>query len=197
MLGWQPVMLTGLFVGLARNMFANPKSLPIGDLRRLIWTPGDDRTILIRSTDDWDGNFPEERPAIMVKPNGMQNVRLLVGDYVGTTREGHREYATAWAGSHTAFCISPSSLQAQLMALAVQQEITGFAPQLTEGLELIRLQIVDVGGPAIVEEARANTGVPVTIGWMYGEAWTVEQESRKLRSIDVKYLLDMMSLGLD
>lgn len=189
-MGWRPLMITGLIRDLLIRHFSAPLNIEEVDLRHLIWR-GDVRTgILIESIHRWRGELVEKRPAIIVKPNGRQNVRLLWGDKTGPTEQGHMQYQTWWVGSHTLFCIHESGASVEILATEVQRELTQFAPTIVEYLNLYKWQVTEVGGIAELEEAKESFVIPITVGWAYSEQWQLELESLKLRKIPLALLLD-------
>jgi hypothetical protein len=51
-------------------------------------------------------------------------------------------------------------------------------------------QVVEVGPVAEVEEAKESFVVPVNVGWMYSEQWTIELNALKLAKVPLSTLLD-------
>lgn len=183
-------MITGLLRDLMTKHFAGPRNIEEPDLRHLIWRAGVTTDILIESITRWRGEVVQKRPAVIIKPNGRQNVRLLWGDKAGPTEQGFMQYLTFWAGSHTLFCIHESGASAEILATEVQREVTQFAPAIVQYLGLHKWQVTEVGGVAELEESRESFVIPVTVGWVYEERWKLELESLKLRKVTLDVLLD-------
>jgi hypothetical protein len=183
-------MITGLLRDLLIRHFADPLNIEEGDLRQLVWREGERTGILIESLWRWRGDLVEKRPAIIIKGNARQNLRLLWGDKAGTTEQGDALHQTFWVGSHTLFCIHGSGASVDILATEVQREITQFHPAIVEYLGLYNWQVTEVGVIQEVEEARESFVIPVTVGWAYGEMWKLRGESLKLRKIPLSVLLD-------
>lgn len=187
--GWQPIMLTGLLRDLLTKHF-QPRLIADTDLRGLIWQEEAKQTkILIESIHRWRGELVEFRPAILLKRNTYQNMRLGIGDLVGADGRGQRRYSTFWVGSHTVFCIHGSGAGVEILATEVQRELTQFAPEVRGRLGLKKWSVTEVGAISEVEEARESFVVPITVGWAYEENWTLELESPKLRRVTFNSLL--------
>lgn len=183
-------MITGLFRDILTRHFATPLNMEEPDLRHLVWQDGVRTGILIESIHRWRGELVEKRPAIIVKPNGRQNTRLLIGDKTGPTEQGFMQYQTFWVGSHTLFCIHGSGASVEILATEVQRELTQFSPVVVQYLNLYKMQVTEVGGIAELEESKESFVIPITVGWVYSEQWQVSDESLKLRKIPLAVLLD-------
>lgn len=183
-------MLTGLFRDLLTRHFAVPLNIEEPDLRHYVWREDERTGILIESVHRWRGELVEKRPAILVKRNSYQNLRLGIGDSLGADEQGFESFATFWVGSHTLFCLHGSGASADILATEVQRELTQFGPILRRHLGLYWLAVAEVGEASEIEEARESFGVPITVGWAYQETWKVELESMKLRKIPLSILLD-------
>jgi len=183
-------MLTGLLRDLLVRHFAEPMQVEEPDLRHLVWREDERTGILIESIYRWRGDLVEKRPAVIIKPNGRKNVRIGISDAAGTDEQGNRQYQSFWAGSHTLFCIHGSGASAEILATEVQRELLQWHPAIVQYLGLYSWQVTEVGGVSEVEEAHENFVVPVTVGWVYTEKWTISLESLKLRKIPLSVLLD-------
>lgn len=189
--GWRPLLLTGLLRDLLTRHFAEPGEIEEPDLRNFIWQPGDRTGILIESIHRWRGTLVEKRPAVIIKRNGQRNLRLLLGDRAAATPQGFWRYQTFWVGSHTLFCLHGSGAGAEILATEVQRQLTQFGPVLVSDLGLYRWQVTELGAVSEVEEAREGFLTPVTVAWAYAESWEIQPESRKLRAVTLRHLLDL------
>lgn len=183
-------MITGLIRDLLVRHFSTPLNIEEPDLRGLVWREDERTGILVESIHRWRGELVEKRPACIIKANGRQNLRMMLGDVVGTTEQGFVQYQTFWVGSHTVFCIHESGASAEILATEVQRELTQFSPVIRQYLGLYNWQVTEVGAAAEVEESRESFVIPVTVGWAYGEGWILQQESLKLRKVPLSVLLD-------
>lgn len=183
-------MITGLVRNLLINHFSTPLQIEEPDLRHLVWREDERTGILIESIHRWRGTLVEKRPAVIIKLNARQNVRLGIQDSAGADEQGNRKYQTFWVGSHTLFCIHGSGASAEILATEVQRELTQWHPVIVESLGLYQWQVTEVGAIAEVEEAKESFVIPVTVAWNYTEMWTVSPEALKLRSVPLTILLD-------
>jgi hypothetical protein len=189
-MGWRPLMITGLLRDLLTRHFAEPFQIEEPDLRQLVWRESERTGILIESIHRWRGDLTEKRPAVIIKRNSMRNIRYGIQDMAGANVQGHQHYQTFWTGSHTLFCIHGSGASAELLGTEVQRELHQWHPILTSYLNLRMWQVVEVGPVAEVEEAKESFVVPVNVGWMYSEQWTIELNALKLAKVPLSTLLD-------
>lgn len=187
-MGWRPILITGLLRDLLVGHFTQP--LQEADLRHLVWREDERTGILIESIYRWRGDLVEKRPAVIIKQNARQNVRLGIADHLGATDKGFDRFQTFWVGSHTLFCIHGSGAGADILATEVERMLTGWHPLIVKYLGLFKWQVTDVGDTAEVEEARESFVVPITVGWCYTEKWELGPESLKLRKTPLNVLLD-------
>jgi hypothetical protein len=188
--GWRRLMITGLLRDLLIRHFANPIGITDDDLRRLVWREDERTGILIESIARWRGDLVEKRPAIIIKPNAMRNIRLGIQDSAGETAEGLRQFQTFWAGSHTVFCIHGSGASVEVLAAEVTNLLQGWHPVMVEYINLHQWQVTEVGEIGEVEEAKESFVVPVTVGWVFNHMWVTGPETPKLRKTLLSVLLD-------
>lgn len=167
-----------------------PRLIEDDTLRRLVWGESPRQTnILIESVYRWRADATELRPAVLIKRNAYQNVKLGINDRLTTDPTGQPWYATLWTGSHTVFCVHATAAGADVLATEIQRELHGFAPVVRQQFDLKRWTVAEVGAAAPVEEARDAFVVPVTVAWAYTESWRVDLESLPLRRIRVSETL--------
>lgn len=189
-LGWRPIMITGLLRDLLIRHFSATNEIEEQDLRHLVWREDERTGILIESIHRWRGALAEKRPAIVIKRNSFQNLRMTIGERAGINEQGHYTYSTTWVGSHTLFCIHGSGASVEVLATEVQRYLTHFAPVITEYLGLLKWVVTEVSGISEIEEAKEAFAVAITVGWAYDESWQLELESLRLRKIPLSTLLD-------
>ena len=188
--GWRTLMITGLLRDLLVRHFSVPLHVEEPDLRHLVWREDERTGILIESINRWRGELVEKRPAVIIKPNGRQNIRWGIQNSAGADEQGNRLFQTFWAGSHTLFCIHGSGASTEILATEVQRELTQFEYLMVQYLGLYSWQVTEVGGVAEVEEARESFVIPITVGWTYSEMWKLSEEALKLRKVPLSVLLD-------
>jgi hypothetical protein len=184
--GWRPILITGLVRDLLARHFAEQANIEETDLAQYFWTNDDKTNIMIESITRWKGDLVEKRPACIIKRNAYQNIRWGISDFVQLTAKGHVHFCTGFAGSHTIFCIHGTGAGAEILSTEVAREIHQFHPVITQYLGLLRWTVTEVGPVAVVEEARQNFVVPVTVGWAYEDNWLIELESLKIRRLPIR-----------
>jgi hypothetical protein len=185
-LRWRPQLLTGLFRDLLTKHFSTPDNIEDPNLRSAIWQEGQANGILIESVYRWRGDVVEKRPALLVKRNAMNNMRIAINDLHSTDSQGFQHFSTLWVGSHTVFCIGGTGAAAEILGTEVQRELTEFGPAIRSDLVLSKYQVMEVGEIAIVEEATQSFMVPVTIGWAYEESWQLRPDALKLTGFNLQ-----------
>jgi len=185
--GWRPLRLTGAIRRLLINHYSNPDFIEDPALAAAIWQNAPSSGILIESVHRWLGDLVEKRPAILLKRNAYQNLRIVLDDCAGTDKQGNVDYVTLWVGSHTLFCIQGTGASCEILATETQRELTQFAPVVKEKLSLVKFSVTEVGAISEVEESQQNYVVPITVGWAYQETWKVIPEALPLRHVDLSF----------
>lgn len=189
--GMRPYMMTGILRHVLISHFNSANRVEEQSLRSLLWRDAPDSPILIESVFRWKPAEANKRPACLIRRNGFQQQKLGIGNIAGNTPQMDLKYAVNWTGSHTVFCLGGSYLQAELLAMEVQRELTEFGPLIQRTLGLLKFEVVEVGAAAEVEESAEHYGVPITIGWAYSESWALKQQARKLGKIQLSTLIQI------
>lgn len=187
------VLLTGVFRDILTRHFISADQIEDPMLRDVIWKNADDTGILIESVHLWKPQTTEKRPAVIVKRNAYQNQRRGTGDRrMGphADREGFEHFVTFWTGSHTLFCLGGSGAQADILAGEVQRHLTQFTDPISVTLGLLRMQVLQAGPVAELEEAQENFVVPITVGYSYEERWVIKPQAPLLSNISTSMILE-------
>lgn len=181
--GWQSLLLTGALRRLLISKFAQATNIEQPDLRSLIWRDNPSSGIMIESVHRWLPEMTEKRPALLIKRNAYQNLRVTIGDHSGPDGYGDEHFQTFWVGSHSVFCIHQTGASCEILATEVQRELTELGPVFVHQLALDKFQVTEVGAIAAVAEARQAYVIPITIGWAYQQKWKLAQEALPLAAI--------------
>jgi hypothetical protein len=184
-LGWRPLLITGVLRRLMISHFSNPKFIEDPALNEAIWQNAPSTGILIESVHRWIGSLVEKRPAILLKRNAYQNMRITLNDYIGADEQGNDDYTTLWVGSHTLFCIHGTGASCEILATEAQRDLTQFAPVVKHKLGLVKFSVTDVGAVSEIEESQQNYLIPITVGWAYQESWKLVPEALPIRQINL------------
>lgn len=189
----RPLILTGLLREILTRHFAERPTIEDPALANLIWASGELTKVLIEAVHTRVPQLTELRPAILIKRNALQNVRLGIADLnqgPPADRHGQRRYNTFWVGSHTIFCMAHAGAQVETLATEVVRELHHFHPVIRESALLHRFEIREVGPISELEESRETFVVPVTVAYAYQDTWVVSQEVPTLRSLRLSFLVD-------
>jgi hypothetical protein len=188
-LGMQAELITGLLRDMLIRRFLDPEFIRRTPLREILWRENETTDILIESHTRWKPELTEKRPGIIIKRNSYRNYRVGIGDFAGADEQGAERHATFWVGSHTVFCLRESGAAAEQLAAEVRDHLLEFGPTLLYNLQLQQYQVQQVGTIGKIDDSRILTyAVPITLGWAYEHAWTVEQESLPLRRVSLQML---------
>lgn len=180
----RPAHLTGFLRDFLIRHFSASENIEDYDLRKLVWKPTPDTGILIESATRFKPTETQRRPAIIIKRGAYRNQRIGIGERQQPTAADPL-YTTSWVGSHTLFCIGLSGPQAEALASEVYRELHQYAQVIARELLLWRFGVVEVGEIAILEEWTEHFVVPVTVGYICQETWTVRQQAPPLKRVTV------------
>lgn len=173
--GWFKLWMQGHFADRANIEDQTDQALP-----RNLWHPDFKiAKIAIESVTAWRPELTEHRPSIIIKRNAWKNIRLGIDNrMMPTAPDGHNYYTNWWQGGHTLYCISGDGAETEKLAAEVFRELNEFGPTVRRILDLKRFQVLEVGELYKVKtDARENFAVPISVGYVYEEAWKVVQEA--------------------
>jgi hypothetical protein len=186
----RPVILNGFYRDFLTRHFQTDL-VEHKELHDLMWRDTERSNILIEMNTRWDPKQTGKVPAVIIKRNSYENVRLGIDDRnQGYPSDGKEHFLTLWSGSHTLFCIGGTGAQAEYLASEVQRELTEFGPTIRKWLNLIKFRVLTFGEPSELEEATENFVVPVTVGCVYPEEWVIDPNSPRLAKISLLSLID-------
>ena len=161
------------------------------DLHDFLWRADNTTGITIDSVTRWDPGLVEQRPAIMIKRNSWQNVRMGIGDRhmgIGGTN-GQDRYSTFMAGSHTLFCIATEGAETELLAAEVYRTLITFSPEILKSMHLHRFTVMEVSSLSKLQEATDRHYVAaVTVAYAHEESWQLNLHAPILKRRDNRAL---------
>lgn len=191
-MGHRPLALTGMFVQLLRQHFADPAHLDEIKLRTKFaaaggWLPTPNTGLQIEHVLRWTPDLTEKRPGILVQRNDWHWDRRTIGDQAGDDYvSGHESYLGYWHGSHTFFAIADKGAEAELLGYEVARTLLHYSPEITNNAMLHNFMPESVGKPAVVEESSKNYVVPVTFKYVAEEYWDLIPHVPRLKRIVFK-----------
>jgi hypothetical protein len=153
--------------------------------QKMSWRPDNSTGIVIESITRWIPELTEKRPGILIQRNRWVRHSLTIGDRISGGAPNSWLQANLWEGSHTLNCIANKGAEAELLGAEVYREINEFAQKVRMALGLARLEVLEVGELAQVEEARQNWVVPVVVGYAGVENWQVTPEAAQLLAVQI------------
>ena len=194
--GWRAWWITGMLRDVLVRHFAQALTIEDPDLRHLIWRPDERSRILVESYFRARPSMLGKRPAVLIKRNARQRLKMTIGNRAGIDERGQELFTTWWVGSHTVFCLHGSGASVEMLADEVQRELTQFGPKILQYLGLHQFDVLQVDEIHEIEESKEHFMVPITVGWAFEERWALEEESLKTYKISVQALLNGMASEL-
>lgn len=190
-LGPRPLLIQGFLLQHLRRHFAQPSTIEHANLRDYLWraqlSDRDRASLMIESVTRWDPNIAGVRPAILLRRNDWQQQRLGIGDKMMTSSrtDGWDRYSVMMAGSHTIFCLAREAGEVETLAYELLLELQAFAQLIRERLNLLRFGVVQLGRPQRIVESRSHFGVPLTVGYVHTQDWTIRKHTPVIGSIEL------------
>ena len=181
--------MTGMIRDVLVRHFSEGSQVESPDLRRYVWTEGDQTGIAIESIHVWREQLSMRRPAVLIKPNAYKLVRIALNDLSGITEDGSTTHTKLCVGSHTVFCLQKSGAAAEILATEVEGILDGFAPVLRRHLGLNRFEVLEVGGVEEIDESSEHFGAAVTVGWAFKKTRALHPESLPIKRFDLSTVL--------
>lgn len=194
--GFTPQIMTGVFVQLMRQHFADRQNIADPILRaqergtpgNFIWTPDNSSHmgLEIESVTLFDPKRTEKRPAVFVRRNGWQPRKIGINNQVlgRPLISGQRMFTQLMLGSHTIFCLAGKAGEAELLGYEVASELFMSGPILREALYLTQFAVAEIGGIGKIKEASDNYAVPITVSYAFENTWQMHQHVPLLKAIE-------------
>lgn len=182
--GLRPNLLTGVLLRLLTRHFSTAKGIQDPQLQSYIWSANALNTkILIVPVWKWLTPGSQLRPAIVIKRNALRPRQLGLGDgqslISGTPRSDGVpinqpvKSQVAMAGSHTIFAISEEPGEAELLSTEVAIRLIQYQQAIQKEFGFNRFRVAEIGPLAKIEEATEDFAIPVTVAYMFIDAWSV------------------------
>lgn len=188
----RPQLVTGMMVSWLQQHFSQSPNIEDPLLQQTLWAADIAATqLVIESVYRWQPAITEGRPGIFVKRGPWRVLRLGIDDRkMGNMPiSGNRHYISFIQGSHTLFCIAGSPAEAESVATETYREMLEFGPLFRRTFNFLKFQVIEVGEVSLIEEARENFVVPITIGYATQEAWQIAPRTPTLKAIKMSAFL--------
>ena len=203
-IGRPPLVITGALLWIMRRHFADPAMIVDPDLKERVWnTDVTASGIVIEPVTKWPGSPTEavqQRPAIYVKRNKYQQVKLGIGDRyqlgIKTSIDKRNlssdnaidtgvRYGAAIVGSHTLFCLGGTGAEAESVGTEVFFELMEFGQLIRRDLGLSKFQVMDLGGVAKLEESREHWVIPAVVTYAFRHNWTLNPDLPWFKTVSI------------
>lgn len=181
-----------MLVNWLQQHFSQNANIEDEKLKKTMWAADISKSgILIESVFRWRPDLTAQRPAILIKRGGWKVLRLGIDDRKmgGMTESGNREYLVAFQGAHYLYCMGTSPAEAEAVATEVLRELVQFGPLFRKTFRFLKFQVVEVGEISLVEEAKQNFVVPITIAYVADDAWEIAPRVPVLKHIRLSWFL--------
>lgn len=172
----QPLLTTGILIQWMRMHFSEESRIQFDMLQDYIWTPDMETTgIVIDSVFKFNAAQTEARPGIFIKRNPWKVLRMGIDDrkMFRVNDKQWQKYLTFYQGSHTILCVAGESAEVELLATEVYREFVQSGPRARKIFNFLRFTTVEIGEPAILEEATENFVVPIVIAYGVQDSWQI------------------------
>lgn len=188
----RPQVVQGLLVSWMRNHFSAAPNIEDSTLGNTLWAADVSKTgIAIDSVYRWQPALTEMRPGIFVKRNGWRILHLGIDDRkMGVTPpSGNPQYAAYIQGAHSLFCVAGAPAECEILGAEVYRELLEFGPKIREAFGFMRFQVMEVGEVSILEEARQNFVLPISVAYAAEETWEIVKQAPPLKTIKLSTFL--------
>lgn len=189
----RPLIVQGMLLSWMQTHFSQPHYIEEPLLKtQALWNEDETlSSILIESVFRWKPSTTEQRMAVLLKRGPWKIIRRGIDDRkMGSTPpSGNPQYVTYIQGSHTLFCLSNAPAECEILATEVYREMVEFGPLFRSLFSLHRFVVTDVGELSIVEEARQNFVIPVTVAYAAEETWEIVKQAPVLKTIKLSTFL--------
>jgi len=182
-LGPRPQIMTGLFVSLLQDHFADADNIEHAVFRDRLYVAGEETKILIEDATVWTPDRTQKRPAIIVKRNAWKHLKRYTLANTGVTEEGYVGHSKVWRGSHTIFCVAPKGGETETLAAETYLFLMRFGPVFRQYFQLLQFELVDIGALSQLEEDSTHYVVPITVMYGWDETWNIRQHVSPMRDV--------------
>lgn len=185
-LGVRPYLLTGIFVQMLRQHFADLQNIVSPSLSGFTWTSSPDSPVRIESADVWDPDKIDNCPALIVTRNDWKQERIGIGNRFlgGDNLDGTEYFSKMMVGSHTITAIDRSGAAAETIAFEAYSELGRFADVIRRDLCFHRFDFESLGSLKKLKEGRDEFAAPMLVSYAALESWSIRSDAPLLKTFD-------------
>lgn len=186
-----PLRITGFYLQALRSHFGGDgDNIADAVYRKYTWAApgnGPETQITIEPNAKWEPGRSNARPAIFVRRNDWEFVRLGRNDKAegyGFAEDGCEYYTAAIAGSHSLVVLANEDGEAEQLGWEVFGLVAMFANKMRESLGLLSLVTLGLGAPKKIKEASGSYAVVASQAYVQELSWSLKPDSPILRCIE-------------
>lgn len=188
-----PRILTGAFVQLARHVFSAPEHIENDLMKGYLWNDNPKLSkILIESAYKWKPEDIQQRPAVMVKRNPLQFIKLGIGNRVhnrvAETGFEEDQYIVGAEGSHAMVCLGTTGTEAESVAEEIWKTFLSFSEVIRQQLCLAAFMVSEIGPVSILEEWKQHFAVQVMLAYKIQYQWSVTRRTPEWARVSVELI---------
>lgn len=183
-------MIQGLIMTMLANHFGDVRNIENPFLRQYVWTPDDLTTgLVLNIEEDWSPNIINRKPAVYIKREAVQVVKLAINDMEqGSNLDGRSKYDVLFQGSHTLRCYGNNSLPPDDLAFEVATLVIRAAPVIRNYLSLANLRVTDISAKVRDDTAPAESYFSsITVPWAFVYRYQVHRQAPQINVIDLSF----------
>lgn len=180
--GETPLILTGVFIQILRNLFSTPDNIENTNVKPYLWNKDPKLTrILIEEVYNWTPENIQQRPAILVKRQDWKTRKIAIADKIhgppSETGFDEAQQLVNITGGHTMFCLGTTGAQAELIGTEVYLCLIGFSMVIREQFRLGLFAVSGIGAVTKFDECAEHFAVPVNVEYEFSHSWRLVRQS--------------------
>lgn len=197
-------ILTGIVLRLLREHFSSLADLEYNgttiegwDLRNYIWDADNTKTkIQIQPVWAWNPQDVQRRPALYVRRNGIQVIKLALdhGTTVGPERADDNHvvqvrgdyHSNLLDGSHSIIVVSSSPDEVEVLGQEVFNHLLEFGPKIRTDFKLNLWEMKEFSELSKLEESQQHFAATITVAWRCFHTWRIKGIGPWLKTIEVR-----------
>jgi len=192
--GLTPLLMSGIIRDTLINHFSSHLNMISPVLRKYFTNNtyalsrdngGDqENPIFIDTLDRWTPTLSEARPAFVIKDADWTFTQLGINNRVHTElRTGEEAFLGLWSGAHTVFALASESGLAKILATEAAKLLLWQSLEIQRTTQLIDFKVMKLGCANRCAESTTNYVVPVDVGYVAQESWTLIEDAPRLKQI--------------
>lgn len=150
-------------------------------------TPG---SLRIDRWDQWNPSRTGSSPAIIVRRGPMGSTRIAIADKhqspQGFNTGSESQFTRVWTGSVSLWCLSKVGKESELLGLQTADYIQGFTRQISQRLNIQRLEVRTVSDVKPLREQPTILATAVLVEYGFFLTWSTYTSAPRFNAIDLR-----------